>query len=153
MSNNLYNWADAGCELSTEDKSKRYGPNATDKKVVGSAFILRVRELDKFRATFGDNAVLKYVNGTSLDVTCEAWGRNHPNATREAFESWILANLRNQRTFGGTKTVTVTVKEFVIPTPTGVKKWSGTDEAELVAFLVDAGMTAAEAMAMAEAMF
>lgn len=147
-----YNWAAAGIEVFSEPKRKRFGPNNSDLKTVGNAFIARIVDIDKFRAAFGDASLMRYANGTSLDVTCEAWGRNHPNAPEASWEQWMLANLRSERVVTQ-RVVTqvveveklVEVRTLVIPAPDGsIVEFRATGEeldiSDLAARLVDAGM-------------
>lgn len=48
-----------------EDVSKRFGPNDSDKHVVGQLPIFTPRDLGKLRKTFGDETVLGWVTSAS----------------------------------------------------------------------------------------
>jgi hypothetical protein len=143
-----------GIRWEMEEVSRRRGANDSDKSVIGKAPIAIVDDVDKFRASFGDEAILGIFNGTSIRVMCQDVGRRglERGSSVDVMKTAILNRLKGVRNAsGGVRTVTVEKKIYNLPDGT---KYTGTDLTELraayMAAMVDAGVDTNVARMIAE---
>lgn len=146
-------WADRGITWAAgEEVSKRYGPNDSDKRVLGTAQIPVVTDLDKFRKAYGDACVLGIMDGTSLRVMAQDVNRSGlvKGLSAEEIRSRIHLRLKGIRNSSVATVKTVTVKVYALP---GGGQYAGTDLVEYqqayVAALVDLGTPAEVATTVA----
>jgi len=151
MSNN---WDDMGLTWSVESVSRQHGPNASDRREIGKAYIPIIVDLKKFVAAFGEEIILAVANGTSIRVHAQDVNRTaiEKGLGREYVETRMVNWFRGQRTRSmGTVTVVKEVKVYALPNGT---TYTGNDLDEYrqqwVAAMVDMGVDADKAIAMAE---
>jgi hypothetical protein len=135
------NWTDAGIQLTESPVSRQAGDNKSDRHVIGTAIIPTVVDIPKFLATFGNEAALGSINGTSIRVMAQDVNRRAIEGkwTREALELALwnrLKGVRNPAT-GTTRTVV----KFALADGT---IWEGDNfdsyEAAQAAALIDMGL-------------
>lgn len=141
-------WADFGIAWTQEPVSKQMGDHATDKKIIGTAEMPIVEDLDKFVAHFGAAVVLGIMDGTSVRVMAQDVNRRliqkgqKGDAIRDAIYNRLIGTRNASR---GAVTVTVTVYKL----PDGTE-YKGSDLVEYqqayTAALVDLGTPADVAM-------
>lgn len=140
-----------GIRWETEPVSRTFGENQSDKRIVNpSAQILVIEDIDKFRATFGDDFLLATANGTSPRVICQRIGRHdrfHNGRDIEGNRAAVLNAVR------GTRNTLKAVTRHPLPDGTF---YHGTDETEYrqlyMAGLVDAGVPTGIAQNLAKVM-
>lgn len=133
-------YAAIGLVWETEIVHRQAGKHATDRVVQSKdAQIPVIVDLDKFRAEFGDGYLLRMADGSSLRVMAQRVNRALANKSIEERRDAILNVIRGSRN----KTVRTTVPVYVVPTPdyAGTVEYRGTDAAEFIGVLVDAGYT------------
>lgn len=142
-------WADWGLTILVEQVSEQSGPNATSKVITNDrALIPDLTDLDKFITEFGKEKIESFVNGTSLRVIAQRVNRQNAKKPDAEVEQALLNAIRGVR---AAATRTVTVVKMSLPDNTF---YTGSDEAEYqaayAAALVDLGVEAEKALAIAE---
>lgn len=114
------------------------GDHATDRIVKASdAQIPVIVDLEKFRKEFGDNYLLRAMNGTSLRVMAQRVNRAMSTKPEQERRDAILNVIKGTRNTGPR----VSIPTYRVPTPdfTDVVEYRGTSAPEFMAALVDAG--------------
>jgi hypothetical protein len=149
-------WTAIGIEWNAEKVSKQQGDHATDRVVItGDAQMPVVQDLDKFRAEFGDGAILGIFNGTSIRVMAQDVNRRLLTAGKDAetIKEAIYNRLKGVRNAATATVRTVTVTVTVRDLPDGTT-YDGIDFVEYqqayLAALVDAGTPVAVAQGIAK---
>ena len=151
---NGIDYAEYGIEFVAEEVAKQNGDHASDRATFNTkAQIAVVRDLEKFRAHFGDDTVKGILDGTSVrvmsqDVNRRLLGKGIKDES--SLQTAVYNRLKGVRTStGGTRIVET--KVYMLPNGEAYK---GTDESEFqqlyAAALVDAGVPADAAIAIAK---
>lgn len=143
------NWDDVGLGWTAEDVSKVFGENnASDKRVIATAQLPVVKDLDKLKAAGVD--VLAWLNASnSMRVRAQAIGRKaKKNADVETLRESVFSALKGVRMTASGRVVEIVKR----PLPDG-SMYDGTDENEYrqayAAALVDSGVDATVALQIA----
>lgn len=133
-------WSEFGLAVSTESVQEQVGEHATDRRIVNDhALIATVVNVATFVETFGEPALMKFINGTSLRVTCQRIARSMAKERDTAkVEVALLNAIRSVR-----NAVVQTRTVIVHALPNGTT-YDGTDlvefQQEYAAALIDAGV-------------
>lgn len=145
-------WASRGIIWVTEEVSERAGPNGSDTRSLGKAWIPVVSDLGMFTAAYGEGVVLGSLDGTSIRVMAQDVNRSglRKGLTKEQIQDRIDGRLKGVRARGVPAVTVVTKTVYALPDGT---VYEGTNEAEYqaayMAALVDAGLDASAARALA----
>lgn len=143
-------WEDWGLTISIETVSEQAGDHATDKVIVSDRALIPVLvDVDKFRAKFGDAALLKCINGTSLRVVAQRVNRTHAKSATAVVENALVASIMSVRAAGVVRTIVVT--KYALPDGS---VYEGAEEEEYqaayAAALIDSGVDGTLALSIAK---
>lgn len=147
------NWEEMGITWAAEEVSKQHGDHATDRRVMGTAYIPVVTDLGKFTESFGQACVLGILDGTSIRVMAQDVNRAGlaKNLKPDEIKDRIEARLRGVRNRPVGGTTIVKVKVHTLPNGT---EYTGTDVVEYqqayAAALIDQGVDATVAITIAQ---
>lgn len=146
------NWDNMGISWALENVSERISTNNSDKRTLGQCPIMVPTDLDKFRAEFGDAAILGIFNGTSIRVMCQDIGRRGIKGKQTLDQMKEACYNRVKGVRNSAVAVTKVVEVKVYPLPNG-ETYKGTSleeyQGQYMAALVDAGVPAEAARGIA----